>query len=242
MTHRVLLRLARSQALADLGAPLDLAVGRLGERLRLLRRDVACDDDHGVVGRIEPPIECQRICPIERLDLVVPADHRAMIRMIEKQRGGYLLAEPRARIVADPQVPFLQHDLKLRHDVGVGEHQAAHAVGLELHHARQMLARQALEIGGEVGRGERVLLAADGGERLREPAGRVLGGAFEHQMFEEMGDAGFADRLVGRADLVPDHVGHDRGAVVRNHDKLEAVRERVMGGRAGRRGVERGRC
>ena len=47
-------------------------------------------------------------------------------------------------------------------------------------------------------------------------------------MFEEMGEAGLARRLVGGADLVPDHVGDDRRAAVRDHDHFEAVGEREM--------------
>jgi len=37
-------------------------------------------------------------------------------------------------------------------------------------------------------------------------------GALEHQMFEKMREPGFARRLVGGADLVPDHLGDHRGA------------------------------
>ena len=47
-------------------------------------------------------------------------------------------------------------------------------------------------------------------------------------MFEEMREAGLARRLVGGADLVPDHVGDDRRAAVRNDDEFEAVLERVV--------------
>ena len=104
-----------------------------------------------------------------------------------------------------------------------------------------MLARDALEIAGVVGGGEGVLLAADRRHRLREASGRVLGGALEHQMFEEMRDAGLARRLVGGADLVPDHVGDDRRAPVRHDDDLEAVGEREVGDVRLRRGVGAGR-
>ena len=42
-------------------------------------------------------------------------------------------------------------------------------------------------------------------------------------MFEEVGEAGFAGCLVGGADLVPDHLGDDRRAAIRDHDDLQAV-------------------
>ena len=149
--------------------------------------------------------------------------------MVEVKRGVHLLAEPRSRIVGDPHVLLFQHHLELGPHHVVGEHQAGHAVGLELHHLLELVARHALEIAGVVGRGERVLLAADGRNHLGEAPVRVLGGALEHQMFEEMGEPRLARGLVGRADLVPEHVGDDRRAVIGNDHDLEAVREREMG-------------
>ena len=92
----------------------------------------------------------------------------------------------------------------------------------------QILARDALEIAGVVARGERVLLAADGGDHLRESPGRILRRALEHQMLEEMRDARLARRLVGGADLVPHHVGHDRRAVIGDDDDFEPFVEREM--------------
>ena len=62
------------------------------------------------------------------------------------------------------------------------------------------------------------------------PAGCLLG-ALEHQMLEEMREAGFAGRLVGRADLVPDHLRDHGRAVVGDHHDLQAVAEREAGGR-----------
>ena len=71
--------------------------------------------------------------------------------------------------------------------------------------------------------GEGVVLAAILGDDLGELAGRDLVCALEHQMFEEVGDARGARRLVGGADLVPDHLGHDRRAMIRDHQHLQAV-------------------
>ncbi len=92
----------------------------------------------------------------------------------------------------------------------------------------EMLARDALEIAGVVVRRERVLLAADGGKLLREAAGRIFRRALEHQVFEEMRDAGLAGRLVGSADPVPQHVGDDRRAAIRDHHHGQAVGEREL--------------
>ena len=107
----------------------------------------------------------------------------------------------------------------------VGEDQVAHAVGLVAHHRRERVRRHGLVIGGVVPGGEGVLAAADLGDLGAELAGLVVLRALEHQVLEEMRDAGFARRLVGAADLVPDHVRDDRRAVVGDDDDLHAVVE-----------------
>ena len=91
----------------------------------------------------------------------MPADHGAAIGVIEVQRRHDLLGQPRIRVVGDPHVEFLEHDVALRQHVFILEDQAGHAVGLELHHLAELLARHALVKAGVVGRGEGVLVAAD---------------------------------------------------------------------------------
>ena len=106
--------------------------------------------------------------------------------MIEKERGVHLLAQPRGGVVGDPHILLFQHDVQLGPYHFVGERQAGHPVGLEFHHGLELSARHALEITGVVGRGEGVLLPADGRDHLGEASGGIVGGALEHQMFEEM--------------------------------------------------------
>ena len=226
---RLLHRLLRARARLGLGDAGDLAVGRFGERAHLLRRHVAGNDENGVVGRVEAPVEGERLLAIELLDLVPPADHRPAVGMVEVERGVHLLAQPRAGIVGDPHVLLFQHHLELRPHRLVGQHQSGHAVGLELHHGCELVARHALEIAGVVGGGEGVLLAADGRHHLGEAPGWILLRALEQQVLEEVGEPRLARRLVGGADLVPEHVGHDRRAVIGNHHDLETVRQLEIG-------------
>ena len=119
--------------------------------------------------------------------------------------------------------PLLEHDVALRRDDVVGQGQAGHAVGLERHAGLEMLLGDLLEIGGEIVAGEGVLHAADLGNEFRELALGMALGALEHQVFEEVGDARFARRIVGRAVAVPDHVGDDRRAMIGNDHDVEAV-------------------
>jgi hypothetical protein len=93
---------------------------------------------------------------------------------------------------------------------------------------RQTVLGHALEIGSGVVAGERVVLAAQARHDLGEFAGRDLFRGLEHQMLEEMGDAGDARRLVRRADAVPHHVGHHGRAIVGHHNALHAVGQREL--------------
>ena len=145
--------------------------------------------------------------------------------MIEVERGIHLFAEAGAGIVGDPHVLLFKDDVELGTHHIVRQHEAGHAVGFQRHHLLEVFARHALEEAGVVAGGEGIFLTADFGDRLRERFVRILLGALEHQVFEEMGQAGFSRRLVGAADLVPDHMGHDRRPMIRDDDQLKSVRQ-----------------
>ena len=108
----------------------------------------------------------------------------------------------------------------------VVEHQIDHAVGLECHHGAECLRCHLLVVGRVIVGGEGVLLTADIGDGLRKSAGGMVLRRLEHQVLEEMGDTRLARLLVGGADLVPDHVGDNRCAVIGDHHHLKAVVQR----------------
>ena len=223
-------------------ARLDAAVGVFGERQRLLGLGVAGDDQNGVLGGVESVVIGERVLALQALDLVAPADDRDAVGVMGEERRLDRFAELRAGIGVAMHAPLLEHDVALRRDDRVGQHEPGHPVGLELHAGPEMLPGDLLEIGGEVVAGEGVLLAADLGDEFGEfPLGMGLG-AFEHQMLEEMGDARLARRIVGCAVLVPDHMGDDRGAMVGDDHDLEAVLQGEIGdlGRGGRGRGHRG--
>jgi hypothetical protein len=94
------------------------------------------------------------------------------------------------------------------------------------HDQGQAVLRDHLEVGGEVVAGDGVVVAAVPGHDLRELAGGHLLRALEHQVLEEVRQAGLRLRAVGGADPVPEPVRHDRGPAVRHHDDLQPVVER----------------
>ncbi len=207
----------------------DHAVILLGERLQFVFRDIARDDQRRVGGRVEAPVEFQCVFRAECRDFVLVADDVAAERVLAVKRGVHFRLKLRHRIVLDPHAQFFQHHVALGQHFRVGQLQVDHAVGLHLHHERQAVFRDHLEIGGEVVAGEGVVLPAVARHDARELAGLDFLRALEHQVFEEMRDAGLARRLVGRADLVPDHMGDDGGAVIGDHQHVHAVGKRETG-------------
>ena len=150
--------------------------------------------------------------------------------MIEIQRRHHLLGQSRIGVVGNPHVVFLEHDVALGQHIFVLQNEAGHAVGLEFHHLAEVLARHALEIAGVIDRSEGVFVAADPTHGLGEFTGGMFGRALEHQMLKEMRQSRFARRLVGRADLVPEHLGDDGGTMIGDHHHLQAIAEGEAGG------------
>ena len=95
----------------------------------------------------------------------------------------------------------------------------------------RLLARHGLVEGGVILAGKGIVAAAVLRDQRAESAGRVRFRALEHQVFEEMREAGAAARVVGGADLVPHHLGNGRDPVVRQRHHLKAVAEREGLGR-----------
>src|SRR3984885_5342668 len=92
-----------------------------------------------------------------------------------------------------------------------------------------MIAGHALKKTGIVAGGKSIFLAADFVDVLREGGAGILLGAFEHQVFEKMCEAGFTPGFVGGADLVPDHVRDHRRAMIGHDDNFKAVRQGEVG-------------
>jgi hypothetical protein len=148
-------------------------------------------------------------------------------------------------VVALPLLVLDDADLVLEILLGDRVEQMAHAVALEEEREVERRRRHRLEIIGPVEPGGAVIVGgADLLERLEEVARRVLG-AVEHQVLEQVGEAGLAGDLVLRADVVPDRDGDDRRLVILMDVDAQAVgqREALVGDvdLADERGERRGR-
>ena len=219
------LRLLGPHARGKIGSGRGLAISRLGQFPDFTCLDVTGDDQDRIVGRIEAPVKGERIGAIEALDLRFPADDRRSIRVVHESGGGHRFAELRRGHRIGAHAALLEHDLALGIDDRVREDEAAHPISLEFHQDAQMLLGDTLKIGGVIIRGEGVLLSAELRHGSREFALGMGFRALEHEMLEEMRDTRFPAWLIRGAGPIPDHMGHDRRAVIGDHDDIEPIGE-----------------
>ena len=217
----------------------DRAIVLFGQRAHLVGRDVARHDQHGHVRGVMVLVPFQRVLAGQRLHLAAPADHGAAVGVVVELDRRALLGEQRPGVAVGTLGAFLKDDLPLGLPVVLADAQVRHPVGFHAHDQVQPVRGDALEIGGEVVRGEGIVHAAVGRDRLRQLSGVQLLGALEHQVFQVMRQPGLAGHLVGRADLVPQHLDHDRRAVILDHHGLEPVAEREVADARGHLGQRR---
>ena len=119
------------------------------------------------------------------------------------------------------------------------------AVRFEPQHQLERGRRDGLVVAGVVGRGVGVRRAPLGLDQAVVLLRSVVLGPGEHEVLEEMGDAGDARALVDRAGPVPDGHVHGAGGRVGREQEPHAVLERHephVGGRGDSGGRGRGRC
>jgi len=80
----------------------DTAVIFLGQRTDLIHRHVADDDKDRIVGRIPGMVEIHHVIAGQRLDLVVPANHRVAIGVVHEEGGGGLFVQAAPGFILDP--------------------------------------------------------------------------------------------------------------------------------------------
>ena len=109
-----------------------------------------------------------------------------------------------------------------------GSEQMAHAVGLHPQRHIQRRRRDVLEVVGPIGIRRPVHVGGAGPLERPEVFVVVVLGPVEHQMLEQVGEAGPAPLLVLGAHVVPHVHGHDWGLVVFVNDHREPVVEHEL--------------
>ncbi len=106
--------------------------------------------------------------------------------------------------------------------------QVAHTVAFQPQRPFQRAARHGLKIIGPVEIGRAVVIGRAHFLQILEVIVRCVLAAVEHQMFEQMGEAGLPLRLVLAADIVPHGHADDRGLAIGVDDDVEAVVEHEL--------------
>ena len=209
----------------------DVAEVLLDPRLHVLGLDVAGDHQDRVrraVPGVEPLMHVRergRVQVLHRSDRRVVVGVAVRIRVLEDRQEdlavGLVLALPLlvlddAALLVEPCLidgrPHVAHP--------VGFHPQRHVERSRRHDlevVRPVLVRRPVHAGG-----------ADPVEGLEVVVVEVLA-AVEHQVLEQVREAGLAGFLVAGADVVPDVDGHDRRLVVLVDDQAQSVVEDVLG-------------
>ena len=143
---------------------------------------------------------------------------------VEGVERDQLVEQPERRVLDAHPALFL-HDFALGDERLLVDPQRRHAIGFHPHHQRQVLRGNRLPEHRRVLVGVGVGLAAD----RRDDRGVLLGldvaRALEHQVLEEVREAGAARFLVLRADVIPELDVDDRRRLVLVQDDDHAVRQ-----------------
>ena len=135
------------------GAALQRAEILLDQLLRLRGIEVADDREARVVRRVVLAEESLHVVELRRLDVLVRADHVAVVRMaLREERLDERLLGDAVRLVLDALTPLVADDVLLvreRRLVDLLE-QVAHAVRLEPQRELELIRRHRLEVVGAV--------------------------------------------------------------------------------------------
>ena len=208
----------------------DVAEVLLDPGFHVLGLDVAGDHQHrvgGAVPGVEPLVDIGQRGGVQVL-------HRADRRVVVGVAVGIGVLEDRQEDLAVGLVLALAllvlHDAPLLVQPGLvdGRPHVPHAVGLHPQRHVERRGRHDLEVVRPVlVRGPVHAGGPDPVEGLEVVVVEVLA-AVEHQVLEQVREAGLADLLVAGADVVPDVDGDDRRLVVLVDDQAQAVVEDVL--------------
>ncbi len=193
-----------------------------------------------VVRPVPGPEERGHVIEAGRVQVLHRADRRVVVGMLRREdRRHELLVERAVRPVVVALALLVLDHLALVVEVLLVERveQRRHPVRLEPEADLDLVRRHRLEVVGAVEVGARVV---DPAGPLHD--GHVLGlpdvaRALEHEVLEQVREAGLAGLLVLGADRVPEVDGHDRREPIGRHDQaqpvLEAVLRELDGGQVG---------
>ena len=143
--------------------------------------------------------------------------------MFPPQQSVAPFRKQRRGVVFRAHQAFFLDDFQFGGEVLEGKTQVFHAVGFQKHHQFQAVARDVLIVRRIVAGRERVFIAAVAGDDFGKLSVGDGGRSFEHQVFQNVRDARFAERIVNAARFVPNHVRYGGRAMVFYRNGFHAV-------------------
>ena len=157
-------------------------------------------------------------------------DGRPVIRMVRRKQPGenrHRGQPVRPVLVVLP--PFVEHDVALIRELRLGQRrqQIAHAIRFHPERQLQRVGGHDFPVVRAIRVGRSVERRAGGLQRMKVAAVVMLG-PLEHQMLEQVREAGLSRPLVLRADVIPQVHRDDRARAVFVQEDVESVVERVF--------------
>ncbi|MNP28769.1 hypothetical protein D3C76_1217600 [compost metagenome] len=203
----------------------------MGQGFDFIRGDIADHHQCGIVRHVPGLIPLAQLFDLHALKISHPTDGRRVIATGRIGHGLEQLEGLGVGVVVRAQAALFLDDFDFAGELIGRQAQGRHAVGLKLQGYAQAVAGQYLVIGGVVVAGEGVFFGAQVAQDARGLTRANFFTALEHHVFQGMGQAGLARRLVTGADLVPDLRNHHRCAVIFTYDDLQAiVEDKLVGG------------
>ena len=185
-----------------------------GQPARGFRLHIAHHHDSRVVGRVPASVPGLQMGQLHGVKVRHPAYDGMAIgtSLIGRGQGGFV--QIRHRVVLGAQAPLFFDDLQLLLELLFSQNQIAHAVCFQFKTDGQPGRFQDLKVSGVIPASEGVVSAAVLRDDPGEGAVRVVRGAVEHHVFQDMGHAGDAVVFVAGPDLVPDLGDRHRRPVI----------------------------
>ena len=191
--------------------------------------EIADDHERGVIRFVESVEEGANVFDGGVVQVGHAADGRVMVGVFGEGGGAQIFLQVTVGLIFDTDAALFLDDLTLGFKIFLGDVEAAHAVGFEPQDSFEIVAGEGLvEIGGVVA-GFSVVETADGFNDAGMLFSGDVRGTLEHQMLEEMGEAGMAGLFVFRADVIPDLKIDDWDGVIFEKDDLQAIGQGVHG-------------
>ena len=190
--------------------------------------EVTGDREDGVVRSVVRGKEVSNIVQTGRSQVVHRSDQGVMEGMLlrERERRQSLPPGP-IRLVIHRPASFVLHDVALRVEFFLrhrGE-QVSHAVRLKPQCQLELIGRNGFEIVRAIEPGGPVECSSRSLDHFEMLICRDVRRPLKEHVFEEMGEPGPADSLVGRANVIPDVHGDDGHRPVRRQAHEQPIRQ-----------------